>query len=141
MGPDNHVLEDAHHAPWLVKIAAFLAMALGTGAAWLLYVLRPDMPLAIADANGPIYRFLLNKWYFDEIYQALLVRPLMGLGRVLWKRGDGSVIDGGVNGVALGIVPFFSRLAGRAQSGYLFTYVFGIVIGIAVLITVMTLTS
>ena len=141
MGPENHVLEDAHHAPWPVKVAAFVAMLIGTGGAWLLYLARPDLPAAIADANGPIYRFLLNKWYFDEIYQALLVRPLMGLGRVLWKRGDGDVIDGGVNGVAMGIVPFFSRLAGRAQSGYLFTYVFGIVIGIAVLITVMTLSG
>ena len=141
MGPENHVMEDAHHAPWPVKVAAFLAMAVGTGAAWLLYLARPDMPGAIVAANGPIYRFLLNKWYFDEIYDRLIVRPLMGLGRVLWKRGDGDVIDGGINGVAMGIVPFFSRLAGRAQSGYLFTYVFGIVIGIAVLITVMTLSG
>ena len=141
MGPENHVLEDAHHAPWPVKIAAFLAMLVGTGAAWLLYVFRPETPAAIAAANGPIHRFLLNKWYFDEIYDRLIVRPLMGLGRVLWKRGDGTVIDGGINGIAMGIVPFFSRLAGRAQSGYLFTYVFGIVIGIAVLISVMTLTG
>ena len=141
MGPDNHVMEDAHHAPWYIKIDAFLAMLIGTAAAWLLYVRRPDLPAAIAAANRPAYRFLLNKWYFDEIYQALLVRPVMGLGRVLWKQGDGTVIDGGINGLAMGVVPFFSRLAGRAQSGYLFTYVFGIVIGIAVLITVMTLTS
>ena len=141
MAPDNHVMEEAHHAPWLVKIAAFLAMTAGTLAAWVMYIREPGMPASIARANAPAYRFLLNKWYFDEIYDALVVRPVMGLGRVLWKQGDGTVIDGGINGIAMGIVPFFSRLAGRAQSGYLFTYVFGIVIGIAVLITVMTLTS
>ena len=141
MAPDNHVMDDAHHSPVPVKIAAFLAMLLGTGAAWLMYLRRPDMPGAIARANAPLHRFLLNKWYFDEIYDALIVRPAMGLGRMLWLRGDGTVIDGGINGLAMGIVPFFSRLAGRAQSGYLFTYVFGIVIGIAVLITVMTLSA
>ena len=141
MAPDNHVMDEAHHSPLLVKIAAFLAMLAGTATAWLMYLRRPDMPASMARASGPLYHFLLNKWYFDEIYDALLVRPVMGLGRVLWKRGDGTVIDGGINGLAMGVVPFFSRLAGRAQSGYLFTYVFGIVIGIAVLITVMTLTS
>ncbi len=138
MAPGNAVLERAHEAPWPVKIAAFLAMAAGTLVAWAMYMLRPGLPAAMARANAPLYRFLLNKWYFDEIYDALLVRPVMGLGRVLWKRGDGTVIDGGINGIAMGLVPFFSRLAGRAQSGYLFTYVFGIVIGVAVLITVMT---
>ena len=141
MRPDNEVLHDAHYVPWTVKIAAFLAMLVGTGTAFLLYIFRPDLPGRIAETNRPVHEFLLNKWYFDEIYGRLIVRPLMGLGRVLWKRGDGTVIDGGINGLAMGIVPFFSRLAGRAQSGYLFTYVFGIVIGIAVLISVMTLSG
>jgi NADH-quinone oxidoreductase subunit L len=141
MRPDNEVLHDAHYVPWTVKVAAFVAMLVGTGTAFLLYILRPDLPARIAETNQPIYRFLLNKWYFDEIYARLVVQPIMGLGRALWKRGDGAVIDGGINGLAMGIVPFFSRLAGRAQSGYLFTYVFGIVIGIAVLISVMTLSG
>ena len=141
MRPDNEVLHDAHYVPWTVKVAAFLAMLVGTGTAFVLYILRPDLPARIAETNRPIYDFLLNKWYFDEIYARLVVRPVMGLGRALWKQGDGAVIDGGINGLAMGIVPFFSRLAGRAQSGYLFTYVFGIVVGIAVLISVMTLTG
>ena len=62
------------------------------------------------------------------------------LGRFLWKRGDGDVIDGSLNGVALGIVPFFTKLAGRWQSGYVFTYAFAMVLGIAALLTWMTLT-
>ena len=71
----------------------------------------------------------------------MFVKPAMAIGRFLWKRGDGQVIDGSINGVAMGIIPFFTRLAGRAQSGYIFTYAFAMVIGIAVLITWMTLTG
>ncbi len=139
MAPDNHVMDEAHHAPVPVKIAAFVAMALGLGTAWLFYIRRPELPARWAAAQAPLYRFLLNKWYFDEIYGALLVRPAMGLGRFLWKRGDGGVIDGGINGVAMGIVPFFTRLAGRVQSGYVFHYAFAMVLGLALLITWMTL--
>ena len=80
-----------------------------------------------------LYRFLLNKWYFDEIYDFLFVRPARWLGTLLWKGGDGGVIDGTLNGVAMGIVPWFTRLAGRAQSGYLFHYAFAMVLGLVVL--------
>jgi NADH-quinone oxidoreductase subunit L len=96
------------------------------------------MPARLADNNRPLYLFLLNKWYFDEIYDAIFVRPAKALGRFLWRRGDGGVIDGTINGIAMGIVPFFTRLAGRAQSGYIFTYAFAMVIGIVVLVTWMS---
>jgi len=102
------------------------------------YVWDPAMPRRLAENQRPLYLFLLNKWYFDEIYDFLIVRPAKSLGRMLWRRGDGDVIDGSINGVAMGIVPFFTRLAGRAQSGYIFTYAFAMVIGIAVLVTWMT---
>ena len=90
------------------------------------------------DANYPIYKFLKNKWYFDEIYDAIFVRPAKALGRLLWKRGDEATIDGTINGIAMGIIPFFTRLAGRAQSGYIFTYAFAMVIGIVVFVSWMT---
>ena len=77
-----------------------------------------------------LYRFLLNKWYFDEIYDFLFVRPAKWLGTLLWKGGDGEAIDGTLNGIAMGIVPWFTRLAGRAQSGYLFHYAFAMVLGL-----------
>ena len=80
-----------------------------------------------------LYNFLLNKWYFDEIYDLVFVRPARWLGVFLWKQGDGKTIDGSINGVALGFVPFVTRLAGRAQSGYLFHYAFAMVLGILVL--------
>ena len=80
-----------------------------------------------------LYRFLLNKWYFDEIYDVVFVRPARWIGTFLWKKGDGGTIDGSMNGVAMGIVPWVTRLAGRAQSGYLFHYAFAMVLGLVFL--------
>ncbi|CAM4052362.1 NADH-quinone oxidoreductase subunit L [Palleronia rufa] len=137
--PENEVMEKAHYSPVWVKVSPFVAMLLGFGAAFQMYIRDPAMPGRVADAARPLYLFLLNKWYFDEIYNAVFVRGARWLGRFLWRRGDGSVIDGAINGVAMGIVPFFTRLAGRAQSGYLFHYAFAMVLGIAILITWMTL--
>ncbi len=139
MGPENEVIHHAHEAPTLVKVSPFIAMVLGFALAFQMYIRRPDLPAKLAANQRPLYLFLLNKWYFDEIYDFLFVRSAKALGRFLWKRGDGDVIDGSINGVALGIVPFFTRLAGRAQSGYLFHYAFAMVLGIAALITWMTL--
>ncbi|MDJ1007181.1 MAG: NADH-quinone oxidoreductase subunit L [Paracoccaceae bacterium] len=139
--PDNHVLDDAHKAPYWVKTAPFVAMLIGLAVAWLFYIRNPGLPKALAENQRPLYLFLLNKWYVDEIYDFLFVRPAMWLGRFLWKRGDGGTIDGFLNGVAMGVVPFFTRLAGRAQSGYIFTYVFWMVVGIAVLITWMSISG
>ena len=138
MAPDNHVLHDAHYAPKWVKVSPFVAMLIGFVMAMWFYIWNPEMPKRWAEAQRPLYLFLLNKWYFDEIYDAIFVRPAQALGRFLWKRGDENTIDGTINGVAMGIIPFFTRLAGRAQSGYIFTYALAMVLGIVVLITWMT---
>ncbi|MDJ0626954.1 MAG: NADH-quinone oxidoreductase subunit L [Rhodobacter sp.] len=139
--PDNHVMDEAHHAPKWVKVAPFIAMLIGFGVAYLFYIRRPDLPGKLAENQRPLYLFLLNKWYFDEIFDAAFVRPAKWLGGALWRRGDLGTIDGGINGLAMGIVPFFTRLAGRAQSGYIFTYAFAMVIGIVILVTWMTLSG
>ncbi|PQO24522.1 NADH-quinone oxidoreductase subunit L [Rhodobacteraceae bacterium WD3A24] len=141
MAEDNHVLHDAHYVPAWVKLSPFIAMLIGLGLAWLMYIRRPDLPGKLAENQWPLYQFLLNKWYFDEIYDYVFVRPAKGLGRLLWKRGDGSVIDGTINGIAMGLVPLLTRLAGRAQSGYLFHYAFVMVIGIALVVTWFTMTG
>jgi len=138
VGPENTVLDAAHGVPAWVKVSPFVAMLTGLVLALWFYVWDPAMPRRVAENQRPLYLFLLNKWYFDEIYDFLIVQPAKSLGRLLWRRGDGDVIDGSINGVAMGIVPFFTRLAGRAQSGYIFTYAFAMVIGIAVLVTWMT---
>ncbi len=135
------VLDAAHHAPVWVKVSPFIAMVVGFLLSFLFYIVNPSLPRRLA-ANQPIlYQFLLNKWYFDEVYDAIFVRPAKWLGNLLWKRGDGDVIDGTINGVSMGVIPFFTRLAGRMQSGYLFHYAFAMVIGIAVLLTWMTLSG
>ncbi|KIN76666.1 NADH-quinone oxidoreductase subunit L [Sulfitobacter mediterraneus] len=140
-GVDNHVLEAAHAAPTWVKVSPFIAMLGGFLMAMWFYIWNPTLPARLAENQKPLYLFLKNKWYFDEIYNVVFVGPAKALGRFLWKRGDGNVIDGTLNGVAMGIVPFFTRLAGKAQSGYIFTYVFAMVIGIAVLVTWMTMSG
>ncbi|SEK98995.1 NADH dehydrogenase subunit L [Roseovarius nanhaiticus] len=139
--PENTVLHEAHYVPTWVKLSPFVAMLAGLLIALWFYIWSPGTPATWVAAQRPLYNFLLNKWYFDEIYDVLFVRPAKKLGGFLWKRGDGGVIDGGINGLAMGIVPFFTRLAGRAQSGYIFTYAFAMVIGIAILVTWMTFTG
>tara|TARA_R110002049_G_scaffold23545_3_gene83289 strand:+ start:3045 stop:5147 length:2103 start_codon:yes stop_codon:yes gene_type:complete len=140
-GDDNHVLDAAHAAPVWVKVAPFVAMLFGFVMAMWFYIWNPSLPARLAANQQPLYLFLKNKWYFDEVYDVIFVRPAKSLGRFLWKRGDGNVIDGTLNGVAMGIVPFLTRLAGKAQSGYIFTYAFAMVIGIAVLVTWMTMSG
>ena len=135
----NTVLHDAHYVSAWVKVSPFIAMLIGFVTALWFYVLDPSMPGRVAQTNRPLYLFLLNKWYFDEIYDWIFVRPTHWLAAALWKRGDGDVIDGSINGVAMGLIPRLTRLAGRAQSGYIFTYVFAMVIGVAILVTWMTI--
>ena len=139
VAPENHVLNEAHEVPTWVKLSPFFAMLAGLGLAYQMYIRRPDWPHKLATQQAPLYQFLLNKWYFDEIYNFAIIKPTLALGRLLWKRGDTDTIDGGINGLALGIIPFFTRLAGRAQSGYIFSYAFAMVLGIAVMLTWMTL--
>ena len=139
MAPDNHVLTKAHESPTWVKLSPFVAMLIGLFTAYVFYIRRPDLPGKLAENQRPLYLFLLNKWYFDEIYDALIVRPTLRLGQFLWKYGDGRVIDGFLNGVAMGLVPMVTRTYARLQSGYLFHYAFAMVIGVTVLITWITL--
>ncbi|WP_171128169.1 MULTISPECIES: NADH-quinone oxidoreductase subunit L [unclassified Ruegeria] len=139
MAPDNTVLDDAHAVPKWVKVSPFVAMLLGFVVAYWFYIVNTSLPARLAANQRPLYLFLLNKWYFDEIYDAIFVKPTVAIGRFFWKRGDGNTIDGFLNGIAMGVVPFFTRLAGKAQTGYIFTYAFWMVLGIAALITWMSI--
>jgi NADH-quinone oxidoreductase subunit L len=141
IAPDNHVLDEAHAVPNWVKVSPFVAMLGGFLMAMWFYIWNPTLPGRLAENQRPLYLFLKNKWYFDELYDFLFVNPAKALGRFFWKRGDEKIIDGTLNGIAMGIVPFFTKLAGRAQSGYIFTYAFAMVIGIAVLVTWMTMSG
>lgn len=133
--PDNHVLHDAHHVPFWVKAAPTAAMLAGLALAWLLYVRAPNLPADLARRHQTLYQFLLNKWYFDELYDWALVRPAKWLGRTLWRGGDGSAIDGAIHLVALRAVPGLTALARRAQSGYLYHYALAMILGVALAVT------
>ncbi|MBD3786259.1 MAG: NADH-quinone oxidoreductase subunit L [Sphingomonadales bacterium] len=137
----NEVLDRAHHAPAWVKVSPFVAMVLGLALSYLFYIVNPALPGRLAKAQPALYQFLLNKWYFDELYDAIFIRPAKWLGSFFWKKGDGATIDGAINGVALGIVPWLTRAAGRVQSGYLFHYAFAMVIGIVGLMFWVVLTG
>ncbi|MCY4153557.1 MAG: NADH-quinone oxidoreductase subunit L [Aestuariivita sp.] len=136
---ENTRLVDAHQVPYWVKTAPFAAMLLGFLTAYWFYIRNQSLPQRLAANQRPLYLFLKNKWYFDELYAAILIRPFLALGRLFWRGGDGRLIDGGINGLAMGVVPFFTRLAMRVQSGYIFTYAFWMVVGITVLITWMSI--
>lgn len=139
MAPNNHILDEAHHVPKWVKLSPFVAMIIGFLLSYIFYIWRTDMPRKLAQNQRYLYSFLLNKWYFDEIYELLFVRSARFLGRFLWKKGDGQTIDGFINNFSMVFIPLLTKLAGRAQSGYIFTYAFAMVLGIVVLITWMTL--
>jgi NADH-quinone oxidoreductase subunit L len=138
---DNDLIHDAHYVAKWVKVAPFVAMLLGLGLAWLFYIRDTSLPKRLAATFPGAYQFLLNKWYFDEIFEFLFVRPTKALGMILWKKGDGAIIDGGINGLAMGIIPMLTRLAGRAQSGYVYHYAFAMVLGILAIVTFVTLTG
>lgn len=133
-GPHNHIMHAMHEVPEWVMWAPFLAMLTGFGLAWLYYIRAPWLPDATAKAFRPLYLFLLNKWYFDELYDWLFVRPAMAVGRMLWKRGDGATIDGIIDGTADGVVGVTQRVV-RLQSGYVYHYAFAMLIGLAALVT------
>ena len=141
MAPNNHILDEAHHVPKWVKLSPFVAMLVGFLLAYTFYIWRKDLPKKLADNQRYLYLFLLKKWYFDEIYNLLFVRSAKSLGRLLWQKGDGQVIDGFINNLSMVFIPLLTKLAGRAQSGYIFTYAFAMVLGIVILITWMTLGS
>ncbi|KXF77656.1 NADH:ubiquinone oxidoreductase subunit L [Paramesorhizobium deserti] len=140
-GPENEILEEYHHVPFLVKIAPFVAMAIGFVIAWIFYIRSPETPKELARRHPGLYQFLLNKWYFDELYDFLFVRPAKALGRLLWKGGDGWLIDGfGPDGISARVVDVTNRVV-KLQSGYLYHYAFAMLIGVAALVTWMMLGS
>ena len=133
---DHHkALENAHHVPLWVKLAPLVVGVLGISLAYILYIQRTDIPGKIAERFQAIYQFLLNKWYFDELYDTLFVRPSFALGRGLWKVFDGMIIDGlGPDGIS-NAVRVAARRVAALQSGYLYHYAFAMLIGVVVITT------
>jgi NADH-quinone oxidoreductase subunit L len=128
-------LEAAHHVALWVKLLPLAMAVAGIGLAYVFYAYRPDLPGAMARRFPGLYRFLLNKWYFDELYWNVIAEPAMRLGRVLWKGGDGAVIDGlGPDGIAAR-TQGLARRASMLQTGYVYHYAFAMLIGVVLLVT------
>jgi NADH-quinone oxidoreductase subunit L len=131
----KEIIDAIHHVPAWVAWLPTVMMLIGLATAWHFYIRRPELPNELARQHDGLYRFLLNKWYFDELYDLVLVRPTLWIGRVFWKQGDGRLIDGlGPDGVSARVLDV-TRNVVRLQSGYLYHYAFAMLIGVAALIT------
>lgn len=131
----HKILEAAHHVPGWVGTLPLLVGLMGIALAWVFYIVSPGIPKKIAAIFPAPYRFLLNKWYFDELYDALFVQPAKRLGLTLWKFWDVKVIDGlGPNGAAF-ITNVFAGRVSSLQTGYLFHYAFAMLLGFLVVVS------
>jgi NADH-quinone oxidoreductase subunit L len=131
----NDILEKAHHVPGWVPVLPLLVALSGIALAWVFYIVNPMLPVKLAKRFPYLYKFLLNKWYFDELYDAVFVRPLKRFGQFLWKFFDEKIIDGlGPNGAALLTYLAAGRTA-KLQTGYVYHYAFAMLLGLVVLVS------
>lgn len=131
----NNVLEAAHHLPLLVKLLPLIVGVAGIALAYFFYMYRPEWPGRIAHSFHPLYTFLYNKWYVDELYTVIFVRPALRIGAVFWRIIDMVIIDGlGPNGMAQ-MVRRLSFGVSRLQSGLVYMYAFVMLIGFVGFIT------
>jgi NADH-quinone oxidoreductase subunit L len=129
------VLDAAHHVPLWVKWSATVAMLIGAGLAYYMYIVDTAAPKRLAEQNPGLYRFLLNKWYFDELYDRIFVKPALWLGNALWKGFDDWLVDKTLTeGLGARVKVVTNRIV-KLQSGYVYHYAFAMLIGIAALLT------
>jgi len=130
-----HIIDEMHHIPAAIAYLPTVMMVIGAYVSYVFYIRRPYMPVELANQHQMLYQFLLNKWYFDELYELIFVRPAKWLGYTLWKKGDGYVIDGfGPDGISARVLDI-TRNVVKIQTGYLYHYAFAMLIGVAGLIT------
>jgi NADH-quinone oxidoreductase subunit L len=133
--PEHASLAEAEHVPLVIAYLPLFAGILGIATAYLFYMVDRGIPARLAARFRALYLFLLNRWYFDELYDRLFVRTAFVLGDGLWKSGDGAVIDGlGPDGVAA-VTRDLARQASRLQTGYLYHYAFAMMIGLVAFVT------
>ena len=133
--PTHQAMENAHHVPtWVKLLPIFLATA-GVVMAYVAYTFVPSLPGKVSSMFAPLHKFFFNKWYFDELYDAIFVKPSVKIGGLLWQRGDKDTIDGfGPDGITAFVLRI-SQSASRIQSGYVYHYAFAMLIGIVVLLS------
>ena len=133
--PTHQAMENAHHVPTWVKLLPIGLATAGVVMAYVAYTFIPSLPSAVAKMFAPVHKFFFNKWYFDELYDAIFVKPSVKIGGLLWQRGDKDTIDGfGPDGITAFVLRI-SQSASRIQSGYVYHYAFAMLIGIVVLLS------
>jgi len=126
----EHLAHAAHDVPLWVKLTPAAVMLVGLAIAYRNYIAKPGAPAAFVAMFPGLHKFLMHKWYFDELYDAIFVRPSMWLGRLLWKKGDEGTIDRfGPHGTAV-LVGWGNRLTTRLQSGYVYSYALVMLLGL-----------
>ena len=132
--PDNHILEEIHHSPFWVKKIPLLMMLIGFSMAVLFYLTFKNLPLFLSNKMSIIYKFLYNKWYFDQLYDVIFVNPLRRIGNFLWLIFDKKIIDGlGPDGIS-SLVVNISRNVSKIQTGFVYHYAFAMLIGLGILL-------
>jgi NADH-quinone oxidoreductase subunit L len=137
----GEVLHHAHEVPVWVSLTPSVFAVAGIALSYVCYMVRPELPALIVKRFPGTYAFLYNKWYFDELYDAVFVRPALAIGRLFWKKGDGAMIDGlGPDNIAARAQDMAGVLS-RFQSGYLYHYAFVMLVGVAGLVTYFMLAA
>jgi NADH-quinone oxidoreductase subunit L len=137
--PDNHVLEQVERTPLLIGLLPTATGLCGIALAYWFYMFSPGIPVRLAERFRPVYLFLLNKWYFDELYDFIFVRPAIWLAKEFWQVGDVTLIDGVPNGLAA-MAEDGSRVAVRIQTGSIAIYAFTMLIGLVGLVSILLIT-
>ena len=135
LSENNHVIESIHYVPKWVKYSPLVMMVIGLITAVIFYLLYPKVPKFLSSQFNPVYKFLLNKWYFDEIYEFIFVRNISRIGNFLSNFGDKRIIDGlGPDGISLRVMDIAKQIS-RIQTGYIYHYAFAMLIGLMLFIT------
>ena len=135
LSENNHVIEAIHYVPKWVKYSPLVMMVIGLITAVIFYLLYPKVPKFLSSQFNPVYKFLLNKWYFDEIYEFIFVRNISRIGNFLSNFGDKRIIDGlGPDGISLRVMDIAKQIS-RIQTGYIYHYAFAMLIGLMLFIT------
>jgi NADH-quinone oxidoreductase subunit L len=127
-------LSKEHPPMWFLLLTPILVCS-SIPISYYLFVKNKDLPNSIVEINKPLYNFLVNKWYFDELYEILFIKPSKKIGLFLWKFFDVKIIDGfGPDGVS-SLIKKFSIKANKFQSGYIYQYAFIMLLGLSVFLT------
>ena len=135
LSKDNTILKDFHYVPMFVKVSPFFAMLIGLSIAIYFYIINTDVPRRLANQQPILYNFLLNKWYFDDLYNFIFVSSAKSVGNYFWKIGDIKVINGSIHGLGLFVIPYLVAIASRLQSGFVYHYALVMIIGFTTILS------